>query len=58
MQYLSVKKCAERYEVTRQTWWRWVREGRAPSPVHLTPGCTRWKISDLEAWEAKQEGAA
>lgn len=23
-----------------------------PKPVRLSPGCTRWRISDIEAWES------
>lgn len=52
--YLSDKRIAERYEVSRATIWRWVQAGRLPKPVKLSPGCTRWKSSDVEAWEAKQ----
>lgn len=58
MKYLSDKSIAERYGVSRATVWRWVREGRFPAPLKIGQGCTRWKLSDLEAWEAKQEGAA
>ncbi len=54
MQYLSDKRAAERYCVSRATWWRWVRESHAPSPVKLSPGCTRWRLSDLQEWEAAQ----
>lgn len=57
MKYLSDKHLAERYEVARATIWRWVREGRFPSPLKITAGCTRWKLSDIEQWEEKQEVA-
>lgn len=52
--YLSDKRIAERYEVSRATVWRWVQAARLPKPVKLSPGCTRWRASDVEAWEAKQ----
>ncbi|MQX53926.1 AlpA family phage regulatory protein [Alcanivorax sp. PA15-N-34] len=58
MKYLSDKQTADRYEVSRATWWRWVREGHAPKPVKLSPGCTRWKLVDLESWESAQEAQA
>lgn len=58
MKYLSDKHVSERYGVSRATVWRWVREGRFPSPIKLTQGSTRWRLSDLEHWEAEQEGAA
>ena len=60
--YLSDKQVAERYSVTRQTVWRWSRE-RAdfPKAANPSPGCTRWKLADLEAWETahvSERGAA
>lgn len=58
MKYLSDKQVSERYDVSRATIWRWVRNGSFPSPIRITAGCTRWKLPDLEAWEAQQEGAA
>ncbi len=57
MKYLSDKQTSARYEVSRATLWRWVRDGQFPSPVKLSPGCTRWKLADLEAWETSREMA-
>jgi len=48
---------AERYGVTRQTIWRWVREERFPPPVRLAPGTVRWRLGDVEAWESAREVA-
>lgn len=56
--YLSDKQVADRFSVSRQTIWRWRRVAEFPSPFSLSPGCTRWKLSDIEAWEAAQEEAA
>ncbi|WP_397544216.1 helix-turn-helix transcriptional regulator [Roseovarius salis] len=58
--FLRDTDCAARYSVSRNTWWRWQRERTdMPRPVRLSPGCTRWKLSDLIAWEAaKAEVAA
>lgn len=52
--YLSIKQVAARYNVSIVTPWRWVREGIMPGPVQLSPGCTRWRLSDLEKWEAEK----
>lgn len=50
--YASDKQLAARYGVTRPTIWRWVRDNNAfPRPVSLSPGCTRWRVSEIEAWE-------
>ena len=41
------KDIAKAFGVSRNTVWRWVREGRLAEPVRLSPGCTRWPESDL-----------
>jgi prophage regulatory protein len=52
--YLSDRQTAGRYSVSRPTIWRWVGEGRFPKPIKLSPGCSRWRVADLEKWEAEQ----
>lgn len=54
--FLSDKSVAARYEFSRASTWRLTKAGKLPKPIKLTNGSTRWKLSDLEAWEAKQEG--
>ena len=58
MKFLSDRQVSERYAVSRATIWRWVRDCEFPAPIKFQTGSTRWKLADLEAWEAKQEGAA
>ena len=51
-QYVSDKDLAARYQVDRLTIWRWNREqSEFPRVVKLTPGCSRWKLAEIEAWE-------
>lgn len=60
--FLTVDEVAARYAKTPHSIWRWSRTGYLgfPEPVRLTPGCTRWRLFDLERWEAERaaEGAA
>jgi predicted DNA-binding transcriptional regulator AlpA len=57
-QYLSDTQVAIRYGVSRQTVWRWAATDETfPNSIKLSPGCTRWRLSDIEAWES-QKGAA
>jgi len=57
--YLSDNDLARRYGVNRLTVWRWHRErSDFPRVVRLTPGCSRWKLSEIEAWEAAKVEAA
>ncbi|MAN58245.1 MAG: AlpA family transcriptional regulator [Flavobacteriaceae bacterium] len=58
LRYISDKQLSERLEVSRQTVWRWVREGNLPRPIKLGSNCTRWRLSDVEAWETSKEAAA
>ncbi len=56
--FLSDSQLAGRYGVHRATLWRWAQTGKFPKPVRLSPGCTRWKLSEIEAWEAARANAA
>ncbi|WP_083868138.1 helix-turn-helix transcriptional regulator [Halomonas smyrnensis] len=59
MTYLTVKQLAARYSASVPTIWRWSRDSETnfPKPVKLSSNCTRWKLEDIEAWEAER-GAA
>lgn len=52
--YQTVKQIAKRYGNHAATIWRWVKNGQFPQPVKLSPGCTRWRLSDVQAWEASK----
>lgn len=49
--FLKDTEVAVRYGVSRPTIWRWTKNGKFPKPVKLGAGSTRWRASDLEAWE-------
>ena len=54
-EFLSDLGVAARYGVTAPTIWRWVKkEPGFPQPVKLSPGTTRWRLDELEAWEASR----
>ena len=53
--YLSNLQLSARYSVHRTTPWRWAKTiNDFPQPVVLTPGCSRWRLSEIEAWESSQ----
>lgn len=35
------------FPVGASTWWRMVRDGRAPKPVKLGPATTAWRAEDI-----------
>lgn len=49
--FLSVDQVAERFSVSKDSIYRWKRNGDFPKAVKLGPGTTRWRLSDLEDWE-------
>lgn len=53
--YLSDKNLAARYDTSRASIWRWVKSGKFPPPVKLSPGCTRWWFPVVLDWEAARE---
>lgn len=53
--YTNDQGLAARLSVSRQTIWRLVKSDPTfPKPIRLTPGCTRWLLSEVEAWEASK----
>lgn len=49
--WLTDRQVAARYSIDRVTVYRWVNSFGLPAGVNLTPGTTRWLLSDIEAWE-------
>ena len=57
--YGSDTDVAARYGNHRSWTWRQLKKDPTfPKPVKFSPGCTRWRISDIEAWEAAKTEAA
>ena len=56
--YISDRALAERFGVDRGTIWRWAAAGRLPKPIRLSPGCTRWALDEVEAYEASLREAS
>lgn len=54
--YISDIQFGERIGCHRTTVWRRAREeADFPKPVKLSRGCARWRLTDIEAWEAMRE---
>lgn len=53
--YLTDRQVAERLSVSKPTVWRWVNVlPDFPQPIKLGPNTTRWRLDDIEAWEARR----
>lgn len=50
--YLSVQDVARRYAISIQTVWRHTKHNPAfPKPIKILNGSTRWRLSDIIAFE-------
>lgn len=49
--YLSVEQVANRFGVSKDSIWRWKRNGDFPAPFKLGGTTTRWRLADIEEWE-------
>lgn len=55
--YASVSDLAIHFGASKDTIWRWVRNGNFPAPVKLSPQLTRWRWADVQAWEQSRTAA-
>ena len=53
---VSDRVVAALMQSSRQTIWRWSREGRLPKPVKLGANLTRWQVGPLREALAKLAG--
>ena len=60
LQYLSVKDLAVRFGVSQPTIWYWTKIGSCgfPKPIKLGAQITRWRLIDIETWEAERDAAS
>ncbi|WP_377277324.1 helix-turn-helix transcriptional regulator [Rhizobium sp. R86522] len=57
--YLSVQDVARRYAVSVQTVWRHAKQNPAfPKPIKILNGSTRWRLSDVLAFEVSRGEAS
>jgi predicted DNA-binding transcriptional regulator AlpA len=56
--YLSVRDVADRYAISIQTVWRHTKHNPDfPKPIKILTGSTRWRVSEILAYEAARQGA-
>lgn len=51
--YIADKENAARFKVSRATVWRWIGTRAFPHPIKFSRGCIRWRLEDVEKWEAQ-----
>ncbi|MCZ8153184.1 MAG: AlpA family phage regulatory protein [Rhodobacteraceae bacterium] len=53
--YVPVDQVAARFSVSIDTIWRWCRKGSFPKPYHPGGSSARWKVAEIEAYEASMQ---
>ncbi|MBW8319788.1 MAG: hypothetical protein K0M49_20570 [Arenimonas sp.] len=54
--YLSVQDVARRYAISIQTVWRHTKHNPDfPKPIKILNGSTRWRMSDILAYEVRRQ---
>lgn len=51
--YLTDEDVARRFQVSRQTIWRWVGASHFPAPFKLSAGTSRWRLEEILTFERK-----
>lgn len=55
-QFLSDHQVAARFDISKATVWRWhTKYPDFPRRIRLSPGTSRWKLSDLVQFEVKMQ---
>ncbi len=54
--FVSAKFLMDRYEISRETIYKYMKEYSFPPQIKLTPGAARWDLAEVEAWEARRLG--
>ena len=54
---VDVRQVQEVIPVTRMTLWRWERDGRFPTRIHLHNGRVYWRASEVREWLQSQTAA-
>jgi predicted DNA-binding transcriptional regulator AlpA len=52
---INTKTVAELFGgLSRSTIWRWMKDGRLPEPIRITPGKPLWSVGALRAFLANK----
>lgn len=48
---ITISEVLERYQIGRQSLWRWRKNKGFPKPISPNNARPFWRLSDLENWE-------
>lgn len=53
--FMKVQHVLQVIPVSEATWWQWVKNGKAPKSIKLSPRNTVWKVTDIREFIHKLE---
>ena len=56
--FVRIYDVAENLSVSRQTIYRWVRDGKFPVPVKIGGNTVAFREEDIREWQAQRERVA
>lgn len=54
LKLLRVNELSHDLSMGKSTIWAWVKEGKFPKPIKISPRMTVWSSADIEAWLANK----
>ena len=54
--FLRINDVIEMLSVGKSTIWAWVKQGKFPPPIKLSPGCTVWSLNTIDEWVNQKKG--
>jgi prophage regulatory protein len=57
-QFYRLHTIKQRLGVSGSTIWSWIKQGKFPRGIKLSPNCTVWDAEDIEAWAQSRIAAS
>ena len=55
--WLTPKQVCERLNIAYSTFFDWVRQGKLPPGLQLSPKAKRWRMADITAWQGEKRNS-
>ncbi len=56
-EFIPASEVARYLGIGVSTLYRWVQREHFPQPVRFGPGCSRWRVAEVELWCRVKQGA-
>ena len=53
VKFLRIKDVMDKTGIAKSTIWLWVKEGKFPKPIKLSPRITVWENEKIDEWMSR-----